>query len=446
MSGHKKTTVTLSQEEYRRLFEAEQRLLYGTLAQPEDTIIPAIQTYQNRVSDEMETFGRRQHAFGRVISQLSNEMQDLERSTQEQLIHQQESLFSRFLEISENAQIQMDDSFQTLFDDLNSRLQQSQDSLRQDFFRQENRILSLEQTFRSQEERAETLFRDLFTLLDHLGATFPLSPEGSPLEAELFSMIPLVENNLEAGDWPSAVSSCQHAISIASALRIQKEQEANLYQLNRNLARMELSKLAQRINAVEVIPIIDLEGNPLDQSLRLDEWTQNGWSLLNDEVIKMIDSLDQDAIGSSADLRNLITERIPELNQKLDELVVETFRLAMDAQTRFNIANQVMLALVRQGFTPVAGSFENRNFLNQYFAKARDFKGSTVEIRVEPTEILQKAELHVLSSDTQDHSEHEMRQRGKEIFQDLMDQGFSLSKPSILRSRKQIPSRIPIQN
>jgi hypothetical protein len=35
MSGHKRETVTISQEEYRRMYEAERRAMYDTFTAPQ---------------------------------------------------------------------------------------------------------------------------------------------------------------------------------------------------------------------------------------------------------------------------------------------------------------------------------------------------------------------------------------------------------------------------
>ena len=97
MSGHKRATVTISQEEYRRLYDAENRNYYATLAIPEQSLNQTIQKSQNKLMGNFHEIAQRQNNYEKVIDQYQDRIRDIEVATTQSLYDQQIDFYNQLL-------------------------------------------------------------------------------------------------------------------------------------------------------------------------------------------------------------------------------------------------------------------------------------------------------------------------------------------------------------
>jgi hypothetical protein len=93
----------------------------------------------------------------------------------------------------------------------------------------------------------------------------------------------------------------------------------------------------------------------------------------------------------------------------------------------------VVQALEEQGYALQSADYREDNPISDYHAILQDIEGCEVEIVVSPKDnTLVHQDLSIISYDREQKSEHEMRQRAKEIARSLQKQGLSVSSFQVL--------------
>ncbi|MCX8009399.1 MAG: hypothetical protein N3A54_06940, partial [Patescibacteria group bacterium] len=101
MSGHKRTTVTISQEEYRRLYETEM-LLRGMDLNSSEVIHQPSQETLSFLSQQINSTLQRQEDFLRLEQEFQTEISNLEDQTARQLREIQNQILERLYQDRES--------------------------------------------------------------------------------------------------------------------------------------------------------------------------------------------------------------------------------------------------------------------------------------------------------------------------------------------------------
>ncbi len=97
MSGHKRTTVTISQDEYRRLYDAERKNYYQSFEIPEATIFPILQQSHKNLFSSYQQIADRQSNYETIIDSFQNQIKEVEKKTSKSLVDQQISFYNSSL-------------------------------------------------------------------------------------------------------------------------------------------------------------------------------------------------------------------------------------------------------------------------------------------------------------------------------------------------------------
>src|SRR5512139_2196204 len=96
MSGHKRTTITLSQEEYRKLHEAEMSLRFMNEGMPE-LINQTRQEIDNQLKIDLADMQYRQDALLHSLDKVNSNLRTIEYNASQALIDQQSRLNDGFI-------------------------------------------------------------------------------------------------------------------------------------------------------------------------------------------------------------------------------------------------------------------------------------------------------------------------------------------------------------
>jgi hypothetical protein len=119
------------------------------------------------------------------------------------------------------------------------------------------------------------------------------------------------------------------------------------------------------------------------------------------------------------------------LNQ-IDESFLEVIHIsrinAINSQLKYEVANQVLLALISQGYVPEVGNYCENQGEERYYASAKNGAGSTVTILIDNTEKnTVGSKLSILSSDSQLRTQYELNRRASEIKEAVKRYGLEIS-------------------
>jgi hypothetical protein len=116
---------------------------------------------------------------------------------------------------------------------------------------------------------------------------------------------------------------------------------------------------------------------------------------------------------------------------------------ALSSQLRLNIADVVVRALFGQGYALEDASYTQTE-RDGFFARVVDRTGSEIIVQVDPEgPATPQNHLHLIASDRQPRTVHELRQRSKEIERSLQHTGLLVSSLVAVDDRAGRKPRLP---
>jgi hypothetical protein len=117
----------------------------------------------------------------------------------------------------------------------------------------------------------------------------------------------------------------------------------------------------------------------------------------------------------------------------------------LNSQLRINIADLVIEALQKQGYVLQQAEYAGSDQRMAYSAKVRNLEGNEIVIQVYPSDLVGKNELHLVSLDRENRTEHELRQRSLEVTRSLGQHGLQVDNLRSIGSDRKRPDPIPQQ-
>ncbi len=454
MSGYKRATVSITQDEYDRLRQAEEKLR----AIPE---IPrhVSQSISERSLLELQSglteVSNRQKAYASLATNFHGDLQQLEWSTTQAMLDLESSLYGQAQSLAGTLWAHVDqvigDHTRNFNTALSAYQKQQQEQISQVSFQvQQLGENNAQKQFIAEDwlVDAEELFQFLATHYEH-ELFFPNHLQR--LERQLDQ----TRQNLNLGLSEAVIASAQQVFFGLSELHLQLEQAQNEW-------RMLLLSVWETINHLiilteqsQVVEAIDLEGVPLPFDIQVEEWWPGRLSQIYQDLTqaKEMVQYEPNQLDNST-LRHWLDEDLPAYYHALEDAVLFARVSTLNAQLRINIADLVIQALQEQGFALEAGDYASADVHNAYEARLMNLEGCEVIVQVAPTgEALGDNELHLQSLDREERSEYELQQRWFEISQSLSAFGLEVGNfvredaPSYLGepSRQALPGRLARQ-
>jgi hypothetical protein len=427
MSGHKRATITARTENIRELSQTEMaiRFVEAGLSELSQRLELAAQNDRAAEIDHNEAINQELIA---ALSEIDGVFGRLEEDTRTVLIQQEQAFNEQLNQFGEsvaetNAQHieELSAQYQTVIDQLAENQEESLtiiadklESLTQD-------QQSLVQNISKWIDAASTLLQSI--IVDPIMVR--ANGAASVYYADLISQA--VENQ-QAGYNEAALISAQSAYREISKARMHIHQLHSQYSaLSRALSK-QIELLDQEVELNKQVHVIDLQGNPLDMEIWVDDWVGGKLSQLQQEIHIARKYLDKPPSPAALrKLRNVLNHAIPQWHALLNEYVYQARSEVINSQLRMNIALMVVRALTIQGYRLEASNYADEDMRSEYRAQLTDSEGSRVLVQVEARGGQPEAtELNLFTQDTDKRTPHELRQRSREIQLSLLTAGLKV--------------------
>jgi hypothetical protein len=425
MSGLKKATVTLSENEYRKLHDAQMRLRFLERKVP-DMLEEAQETSNALLWENVSLLRDRQQEYQDLVNGFDDQVRNLESETVESLAAYQENFYTSLQNVAGNL---LDHTSQALAEQnqLFLDLYTQENNLRQEQLSQlEQQIATLHGSTRQKRAYAMQWIDAARKLTGFIQARYD-AHKFAPGQIGRFNReLQLCMQNLNQGMPEAALLNAQQTYSHLSELRGELERKQNewtvLYQASLLTARRFYAMLAN----CQSLPALDTDGNELPYEIDVDFWCGRKLSRLTEKTRNVLQQLEKNQAILDADaLNQLIQTDFPASQEELDRLVVDARLAALNSQVRINIADLVVQALEQQGFVLQESKYSNNDQRKAFSARVQNLEGSEVVIQVMPVPgDAGKNELQLHSLDKDQRTEHELRQRSSEISRTLNDYGL----------------------
>ena len=357
MSGYKHATITISQEEFRRLNEAEMKLREENLKETER----ANQT--RALTKAYQQLEDRQAAYEKMLATMESDIADAEADISREMMQQQneyyQSLFDQIQDLSaENEakeQLLLDTSqlFYTAIREEKTRNKNRFDALRE-------QLSILSETQAEQEEVARNWIKCGSLLSRFIDKQYNHQKFCPSQFDQAAQRLDLAVDNIRRGFFEAGLQAAQEAYLKFSELRARVEEATNKWQTAYQLILEQVQSIHAQVSATSAIPAIGLEGEDLHIDIDLDYWSNGKYAVLNSASEKLIGMLEDNAAEVTMEDLEMISARIlPKYRQEFNNIVLEARQNAINSQLKINVAYLAMEALKKHGFTLDDAGYHN---------------------------------------------------------------------------------------
>jgi hypothetical protein len=429
MSGYKRATVSISQDEYDRLREAENNL--RSLPEISHDTYQEIegQSYQ-LLQSNIQDIENRQSQFTQVLANVDESILLLETQTNNHLLAFQQQTLALLnssvgdLWKAQNSILeQQAQQFSALLNRCQAEQQQEINTLSGQFNQwkhdqearkviAENWVYTFEQlVFFVREQYAHDFF--------------------FPGKLQRFEMaLTQAYHNFEHGLYDAVVSGTQNAYLTLSELRLELEYKQTEWQTLYQAAWEAINLTFAQIERSAFVPALDLDGLELPYFVDVNFWTDGQCDGLLEKVNEIGQLLlDENSTPGIDTLRSWLEVDLPQIQNHLESLVLDARIKTINSQLRINVADLVIQALQNQGFALDMSAYQANDMRLGYGAQLRNVEGNEVIVSVSPNgDHLGENELQVQSIDAEEKTEHELLGRWQEIQTSLTHFGVAVGQ------------------
>jgi hypothetical protein len=419
MSAHKRATVSIPEEEYRRLHDLEMK----------EQLLPKPNPFEARkavavLEESFHQLQQRQGDFQQVTASFSSQLQQFETEASTALI-EQSAIFMEHL----------DDTAADLAVSTDAALQQQSQHITELNQQRERDFQSLSSEIEhlaSDEERKADLAMgwllsaaDLLNFIDQSYPHQQLAPERL---SQLENALQLAGDHLDQRMPEAAFLAARQTYTSLSELRLQLEDEFCRWHALHQSSRLQLDQLIEAAENHRFTHALDLDGQPLDFSLDVDFWSHRKLARFFQSLAHIQAQLDEEPFTlDSQTLQTLLSETLPSLRNQLQEIIFQARLNGLNSQVRLNIADIVIQALGSQGFALQDSEYANGDMRRQVSARLVNLEGSEVLVEVDPIAgSTPTSDLQLHSFDDGLRTEHELRQRSAEVARALRRFGLQV--------------------
>lgn len=434
MSGHKKALVSISQEEYDRLRTASVRV-YDLAAQLDELHDVIRQKSTQSSQAQLDQALNRQHAYEEAVAVLSDNMQDLEHASAqayESLYHTWSQNLSAF---EQNWSQQAAEQLENWSNQVLSEIQEEHRARQVELLHLHRRIEDSQRSAREHQALAEHWSESALILLDFIQNHYPLALFGRAKYQRILNELAAAEDSYSTAAFQAALSAYQRIFFQLSDLRVELERRlarwSHLYQQALVQATAHLAVLEQSAQ----VQAVDLEGQEISERVDVDLWTQGGYSDLIQRSQALLAQLESGMEhNNTRAVQQILSHDLPALREEFTDLVHQARMAVLSSQLRINIADLVVQSLEAQHFVFAEGHYDAEDMRRAYSASLKNLAGEEVVIQVHPRGVDSlDNDLHIISLDRSQSTEHDFRQRFLEVQSSLTENGLVVEQPREVR-------------
>ena len=431
MSGYKHATVTISQEEYRRLQETAVKKKFKEFSKL-NTSDP------NREQDLLNVIGQleeRERLLQNQLSSFEQPADQLDDSALQAILDQNAACYSNLATSIKNSNSSLQDDLIYMTEEFSRALDQQRESYYlniQSIFRDQDEYQSKEN---AKNESAFVWFNRCLILADFIQNQFDHERFAPGKFNKILRNLNLAESNLTNGFSEASLQSSQQIYLDLSDLNFELEQELIQWQTRFDRTYLAINEFISQMEANASVPAVGLKGEELPNQVELNYWTDDKYNeLLNHcRQLAMYMILDQNIL-SYEDIDRIYLQIIPVIQESFESLINDARLNALNSQLRMNIAEKALNALENHGFLLDTAGYKDDDMRSEFNAHLECPDGSEVSIQVIPTEIPANElsnDLVVITTHPYLKTEHEARLQWEELSHTLNQYNLKVSHPKI---------------
>lgn len=427
MSGHKHATITISQDEYRRLHEMdiEQRFKKKRDSDEGDSrynaLLDAYQLIETRQKDYEDVITNMNQAMAAIEAEQSSSILEVQSEYFHGLIHE----LGNIQEENIGTQIALRDAtryFEEVIQTEKIKGQQRFNSL----LRQ---ITTLAQDQNLKEDHARDWIENCTQLSNFISDSYDHEKFCPKEYNKILQRLNMAIQNLKRGYVDSGLQFAQEAFLQFSELRISLEERTSKWQVLYQVLSDEVQRIFEDVSKTSVIPAIGIEGEDLNINVDLDYWSDGKYSIVQDKLKFVLTMLDEDKHELNIDdLNKLSKHTIPLFREAFSEIILEARQNSINSQIKINVAYLAMKALEKHGFSLKQAQYKNGDMRDAFSAELSDEDGSNIILQITPNKVNNSNNLIVETLDDSIHTEDEFMRRWEEINISLEQAGVQVGQ------------------
>jgi len=429
MSGYKRATVTISEQEYRRLHEADMKRRFRGHAKGKNSGQPADFT------NTLQQMENRQRQLEQAFSDLDQSFDRSGAEALQEILMQNARCYESLAAIMEETTSNTSDSLAFISQRFTEEMHREQEQYRNHLQSLVQRLDTYEQSEQVKAEAARQWLRQSVVLVDFIQQQFDHERFLPGRVSKILRTLNFAQNNLAQGFLESSLQVSQRAFLELSELHFELEQCIVEWQTEYEKAHHAINQILTDLELNSMVNALGLQGEELTEQVDLDFWTEGKYRQLLDICRKVMTRLGQDQEHiSTEELRRIHTELFPIITERFESIIYDARLNALNSQLRMNIAERALQALEIHGFRLHESGYANKDMRARFMADLENSDGSRVSIQVLPqdpsTQVLTN-ELVVITNHPYLKTEQEARLQWEELRLALNQYNLNVSRPEV---------------
>lgn len=425
MSGFKRATVTISEQEYRRLHEADIQKRFRKKKKADTRENQQELQAMRTAFDEMQD---RQRYYETLISELDDELLRMEENTSRELIAYQTALNQ---ELNDQLDLASNQS-SAIVDSLTERFQEELQRQRNDFYQSlqvfDRQMERWNRDARNKHQLANQWLAQSIAVYDFIRNQFETNRFAPGRMESIGRRLALAQANLDQGMPEASLQVAQQAFMELSDLRIQLETRTLEWQNQFQITHAAARELQRIVLANAQVPALDVAGHELPFLIDLDYWSNGAYQVLLGDAKQLYQYLRerQRSLGVE-ELRRIKDQQLTLLQTRLESMIYQARLDAIQSQLRINIADLALQALESQGYSLQEAGFAEDDRRGSFEATLRNEDRSSISLRILPKQGQELAsDLIVVSNDKAMRTAGELFARFQAIRSSLGAKGLTI--------------------
>jgi hypothetical protein len=431
MSGHKKATINISQEEFDRLRKLELENIYFYAPDNLDTA----SSYEEvkELFSQFDTLQRdKELEFVKIIERLDTEVKELEYQTFYALKDYQHKTIEGLLDAADQSKMVADSVDNELLI-LGHKIDEEHENFIHKFSQITEKNNKLIDDDAKKKNWAAEWIINAQTILDFIHTNYDHQFFLPGKYDELLQSIGYSKENYTFGLYESVITNAQKVFQEANSFKSNLENLQINYLAVFQSAYHGLQTLLNSIISNPMVYAVDLDGNVQEEKIDINFWSQGSYVELQNQVQSYLDHLQQ---GSSqipfGELIHIVDEILPSFDSRIKEIIKEAQLSVINSQLRVNIADIIIQSLSTQGYTLDKSGYTNNNMSDNFSAKLLNIDGNEITIDICPNySVPLQNDFHLFTLHPEFYTEHEILMRSNEICRSLEYFGLNISSISI---------------
>jgi hypothetical protein len=430
MSGYKRATVKISEEEYRRLQQADRERRSREHAKKTDASRQA-----GELTNSLRDMENRQRQLEQALGALGADFDWMGAEIMQDVFAQNSMYYESLATIIEEINADTNTSLFILSQRFEEAMEREREQYRQHLQSLSQRLNAYEQREQSKAEVARQWLRQSVAFADFIQKQFDHERFLPGRLSRLLGSLNFAQSNLAQGFYESSLQTSQQAFLGLSELHAELEQRTLEWQSEYARAKGALTQFVSELEMSSTVSAFGLEGEELPEQVDLTFWSNRKYHELLDKSRKLLAILSQEQRSiSTEELRQTYSKLLPVLADKFESIIYEARLNALNSQLRMNIAERALQALELQGFQLNSAGYSNQDMRTSFSAHLKNPDGSQVMIEVLPAETSSQEltnELVVITNHPYLKTEHEARLQWQELCRSLHQYDLHVSRPEI---------------